>query len=216
MTSERFASLLALAFLAACHSHVDGTRLELVAEPHGTGSVTDGEGNVLELERLELRLDTFELLFCEDPLARLVRELFLPGVAKATHPTTGTPTVLSGPVTIDLAAPEEAGFGELHPPPGRYCGAMFVFGVASVQGTVGEAKLAHELALGATLFVTFDELELSAENLEARLTVRLDVSAAFEEVDLEAADELALADSLRARLADLFTAEHSYIDTHER
>jgi hypothetical protein len=199
MTSERSLFILSLLLISACHSVTEGISLDLAVQASPVEALVDVEGNVLELERFEITLDTFELIFCEDRAARIVRELFLPGLARAHHPTSGVPTVFEGPVAIDLASGDDRTIGVMHPPPGRYCGAMLVFGAAAVEGVVGDSALAHELSLGATLFVTFDEaLELSAERLEASVQVSVDAGGAFADVDASEAT----ADALRASLRD--------------
>jgi hypothetical protein len=183
--------------ISACHSVTEGISLGLAVQSSAVEAVVDVQGHVLELDRFEITLDTFELIFCEDRAARIVRELFLPGRALAHHPTSGVPTVFQGPVSIDLASGDDRTIGVMHPPPGRYCGAMLAFGAAAVEGVVGDSAIAHELALGATLFVTFDEaLELSAERLEASIQVIVDAGGAFADVDTREAT----ADGLRASL----------------
>jgi hypothetical protein len=209
MTSERLFRLLPFVLVAACHSHVDGTRVDLSAHTHAVDTLTDAEGNVLDVARFEVTLDTVELLACEEPAARVLRELFVLRVARADHPSHGVPTVFDGPITIDLTVEGEQPIGTMNPPPGRYCGAMLVFGAAVVEGTIAETELAHELALGATVFVTFDELELSAEHLEAAAVVHLHAEAAFMDLDLGEATAEMLRASLREGLADMVSVEIS-------
>lgn len=207
MTSRTLLAL-ALSSLLACHSHVDGTSVELVAASVAVDQLVDAEGRTLEVDRLELDLDLLELIFCEDGLARrMLRELLLPGRALAHHGSHGRPTEFEGPVTIDAKTGGEAVLGALEPPPGRYCAAMFVFGDARLEGQLGEAHISHALTLGTTIFVALDTpLELSSAQREGKLALRLDLRELLAEVDLEAATAESLAEALEAALPGAITA----------
>jgi hypothetical protein len=208
MTSERLFWLLSLLSLAGCHAHVDGIELELVARGSGVDALTDVEGHVLHVERFEVTLDTLELLACEEPVAMILRELVLPGLARAHHPTHGVPTVFGGPVVIDVALGANQPLGVMNPPPGRYCGVMLIFGGAQLEGTLGESPVTHALALGATLFLTFDdELVLSAENLTAQLRIHVNAESAFGDLELVEATSELLQNSLRAGLETMVSVQ---------
>src|SRR5690606_28848909 len=120
---------------------------------------------------------------------------------KADHASHGSPTELTGPISIDLTAEGALELGTLNPPPGRYCGAMFVFGAANVEGTLEELPFARDLPLAATVFLEFDAIELSSADRMARLVVHVDAALLFGDVDLAVATDAALMASLRDELA---------------
>jgi hypothetical protein len=216
MTSERLFGLFVLLSLAGCHAHADGIQLDLVAHAHAIDVLTDVDENVLHVERFVLTLDTLELLACEDPVARILRELVLPGIAAAHHPS-HVPTVFTGPVVIDLALDADQPLGVMAPPPGRYCGVMLVFGAAQLEGTLGEAEVAHALDLGVTLSRTFDELVFSADRLEATLRVHVHAESAFAELNVVDATPELLESSLRTGLESMVSVETMEdIHIHER
>ncbi|MEM1414525.1 MAG: hypothetical protein AAGH15_06480 [Myxococcota bacterium] len=124
MTSRSLAAaLLALVLPAACVGYAPGLEVDVAYQPEPmTAAFFTDQGHRVRLEAAVLRIESLELVPCEDgALASLLRALG-PGRARA-HGTLELGTGEAFTLDVMHAGGLPVRAGTLRPLPGRYCGA---------------------------------------------------------------------------------------------